>query len=201
MTGTVRSESEPLYLPYLLKSDLKTFPGLARFDFVGGKFTNIDGDLFHHTRKLKIINFSAPELQSVGSNLLTGLNDLVYVWFFDSGCMGNFGANTPQMFQELKKKLQLQCPPLEPPTSPLTTPRTTTILPSTTTLSTSTSTQCSVRCNLDSEVDELSSELILQREINVMLQETVSGMSEINRKQDERLEELEKLIREIDARP
>jgi hypothetical protein len=102
----------------------------------------MDGDLFKYTRKIKHMYFYIPGLRTVGSNLLIGLDDLVYLYFHSSGCFGSFEAKTPQMIQELKKKLLLQCPSLEEKT---------TTLPSTTTLSTSTTTQCSVRCSLDSE--------------------------------------------------
>jgi hypothetical protein len=166
----------------LSSSDLQPFPDLLRFHSWYGKFTSLDGDLFQYTRKLKFINFWAPALKNVGANLLTGLNDLVRVYFYASGCIGTLNANTPQLIQELKQKLLLQCPPLETSTSPLTTPRTT--LPPTTTLSTSTSTQCSVRCSLDSEVDKLGTKLVTE----------IANL-------EERLVELEMMIREIAARP
>jgi hypothetical protein len=111
----------------LSSSDLKPFPNLVllRFHSWYAKFTSLEGDLFQYTRKLQRINFSVPALKNVGANLLTGLNDLVYVFFIESGCIRYFDANTPQRIQELKQKLLLQCPPLETSTSPMTTPRTT----------------------------------------------------------------------------
>jgi hypothetical protein len=97
----------------LSSSDLKSFPNLVLFISEYGKFTNIDGDLFQYTRQLKDIRFYSPELKSVGENLLTGLNDLVFVYFISSGCIGSVQANSPQKIQELSQKLLLNCPPLE----------------------------------------------------------------------------------------
>jgi hypothetical protein len=94
----------------LSSNDLKPFRDLVRFETYNGKFTSIDGDLFQHTRKLKYINFRVPELKNVGANLLTGLNDLVFVWFEGSGCIGTFNARTPQLIEQLNQKLLSQCP-------------------------------------------------------------------------------------------
>jgi hypothetical protein len=173
-----------LYSPILQlsSSDLKSFPNLLRFEFWGGKFANLDGDLFQYTRKLKVINFHIPGLKNVGENLLTGLN-LIRVTFFESGCIGTW--TTLQSIQELNQKLLMNCPPLEPLTSPMTTSQ------KTTTLSTSTSTQCTVRCSLDSEVDEMNAKFVTQ----------IAKLKETNNKQEERLVELEMMIREINAKP
>jgi hypothetical protein len=127
----------------LSSSDLKPFPDLILFYSWDGKFTSIDGDLFQYTRKLKFIIFSVPGLKKVSENLLTGLDDLVSLNFYFSGCIGTFDAKKPQLIEQFKQKLLLQCPPLEPSTSPPTTPQ------STTHPSTKNSTQSSIRCSLN----------------------------------------------------
>jgi hypothetical protein len=182
----------------LSSSDLKPFPDLLRFYSWNGKFTSIDGDLFQYTSKLKIIYFSVPELKNVGANFLNGLEDLSYVEFEDCECIETIDAYSSQQIQQLKQKLLLQCPPLEPLTSPLTTPRTTTTLPSTTTVSTSTSTEVKDQREKNSKVEETISEMT----------KVIANLEETNRKQEktiaqheDRLVEMEKLLREISARP
>lgn len=158
----------------LSSSDLKPFPNLLLFISNGGAFTDIKGDLFRNTRKLQQISFYVEKLESVGANLLTGLNDLVSLSFESKGCIEVFRANTPQLIQELTQKLLLQCPPRECPL---------------------------VRCSLDFEVDELTLEVEEQRKQIGRLEGTISEMSETIVNQDYRLMELEKIVREIGSRP
>jgi hypothetical protein len=94
----------------LSSNDLRTFPNLISFESYSGRFTSIPGDLFQHTRQLTQIIFSVPGLESVGANLLTGLNELTHLTFESLKCIERFHANTPQLIQELKEKLRVQCP-------------------------------------------------------------------------------------------
>jgi hypothetical protein len=114
-----------IYAPilHLSSSDLKPFPNLIRFQSHNGQFTNIEGDLFQYTRQLQHLQLTVPGLKSVGANLLTGLKDLVYVYFGFGECIGTFQAETPERIQELKQTLLIKCPPLERQTtsSPTTT--------------------------------------------------------------------------------
>lgn len=162
-------------------SDLKAFPNLIVFEIINAngtiKFPTIDGDLFQYTKKLQRITFAVSGVTSVGTNLLTGLNDLAVLYIQSRGGCIYFVANTKQEVLAWKEKLLLQCSSLE-----TTSPRTTT------TLSTSTSSQCPVRCSMNSEVDKLNSELNIQK-ANVEHHERIIGML------NERLLELEKKIR------
>jgi hypothetical protein len=139
-------------LPFLKlsSSDLKPFPNLLLFISNGGAFTDINGDLFRNTRKLQHISFYVEKLESVGANLVTGLDDLVYLSFESKGCIQTFRANTPKLIQELTQKLLLQCPPRECPL---------------------------VRCSLDSEVDELNLEVREQLKQIGRLEGTIREMS------------------------
>jgi TolA-binding protein len=129
------------------------------------------------------------------------LGDLIFLHFSSSGCIGSFEAQTPELIQELKQKLLLQCPPLGVTTSPqMTTTTRLTTNPMTTTISTSTTTQCSVRCSLDFEFDELSAEVAKQNDKIAKLEEINREQEEINHKLEDRLVEVEQLIREIGAR-
>jgi hypothetical protein len=97
-------------LSQVSSNDLRPFRNLVSFESVNGRFTSIPGDLFQHTRQLTQIIFSVPGLESVGTNLLTGLNELTHLTFESLKCIERFHANTPQLIQELKEKLRVQCP-------------------------------------------------------------------------------------------
>lgn len=77
-----------LYSPLLqlTTNDLKPYPNLIYFSASSGKFTNIDGDLFQHTRNLQQISFSGGKLENVGKNILSGLK-LEYVSFSGNTCI------------------------------------------------------------------------------------------------------------------
>lgn len=207
----------------LVASDLKPFPNLVMFTSQGSELTSIDGDFFQHTRKLQIIEVSYGKLQNVGENILSRLNELTRADFRSNSCI-QFYAESSQRIAELKKKLLTECPPLPsltttpiPTTEATTTPIPTTIpttisittsKPTTTTIPTTTVAQCSLRCSLNEEVDELrknnsrqDGEIVELLKINAVMQSVIDKQDEIIRNQEDRLVEVEKLIREIAARP
>jgi hypothetical protein len=81
--------------------------------------------------------------------------------------------------------------------------------------STSTSTQCSVRCSIDFEFDELNSKVEIQSEkvsnlVEIIsrqekmiteISRTIAKYDETTRIQEDRLVELEMMMREIGSRP
>jgi hypothetical protein len=101
-----------IYSPLLQisASDLKPFPNLVYFDVQRTLFTNLDGDLFKHTRKLKMIICTIGKLENVGENILDGLNDLYWVNFMTNPCI-NLWANTQTGIQNVKQQLLVGCPP------------------------------------------------------------------------------------------
>jgi hypothetical protein len=103
----------------------------------------------------------------------------------------DFYANTPELLEELKKKLLVQCPPLDSTTTDDSFPTTSTTMSSSTTTTTTT---CAIRCSMNSEFDKLMKKVQVQEETINDLQETVG-------RQDYRLVELEMMVREISSKP
>jgi hypothetical protein len=93
----------------VISSDLKPFPNLVWFYSSGCQFTSIEGDLFQHTKKLQEIEFHDGKLESVGDNLLSGLNELEVANFESNTCISSY-AKTPEEMEELKEKLSALCP-------------------------------------------------------------------------------------------
>lgn len=91
--------------------DLQPFPGLMYFRSHSNYLESIDGDLFKHTRNLKLVSMYNSQLEYVGYDLLTGLKDLVVADFTFNPCINTF-ANTSESIAELKRDLSIHCPPL-----------------------------------------------------------------------------------------
>jgi hypothetical protein len=170
----------------VIASDLKPFPNLLWFRSHSGKFISIDGDLFQHTKVIQRIDFYDGQLANVGKNLLNGLNNLTRVDFI-TPCL-QFYANTPQRIEELKQKLLIQCSQVEETTTTM-----------------STTTECSFRCSLGEEFDTmLAKQDVINAELrqsNDELRKSIVALAATDRRQEERLVELEMMIREITARP
>jgi Leucine-rich repeat (LRR) protein len=88
--------------------DLKQFPKLEILFLNMNKLVSLDGNLFQHTRKLQSVDFYANELEHVGENLLTGLENLKYASFQNNPCIDIY-ANTHQKVQELNDQLPIKC--------------------------------------------------------------------------------------------
>lgn len=174
----------------LTASDLKPFPNLLQFTSSFGRFTSIEGDLFQYTTKLKIIQINNGKLENVGSNLLSGCNDLEILDFRKHTCIDNDRwADTPALIQQLKQKLFAQCPPL---------PQTTTAYRTTTKLATTTKQPaCNIRCSMNSEFDELWAKVENQEKNITYLQTTTSVLVLKNEKQNEKIAQLDEKITDI----
>lgn len=194
-------------------NDLKPFSNLLWFSSNFGDLTSIDGDLFQHSKKLQGFEFHTIKLENVGENLLSGLNSLRRAKLTYNTCI-NFDADTPQKIEELKKMLLEQCPPLPQSTSTTTT---TTTRPATTTEA-----QCSLPCSLNNDFDELKFEVAelrkdktkqdgeiaelkaiigKQDQTLIAIKSNIAIQDEIISSQQDRLIELEKMMREIGSRP
>lgn len=92
-------------------SIFKPFPNLLIIAIQYNKLKNLDGNLFQYTRKVKELYLGGNLLEHAGYDLLTGLNDLVYVQIHGNTCI-NFVANSPQTIKDLKAQLPIKCPPL-----------------------------------------------------------------------------------------
>jgi hypothetical protein len=147
-------------LKKLSASDLEPFPNLIVFSSIDSEFTSIDGNLFQHTRKLQIVEFSGGKLQNVGKNLLSDLSELKSLKFAKNQCI-NFIAETQETIQEMEDKLVKDCPPL-------------TVMETTKVISTFENRQCNVRCSLDSEIDRINDALIKQIVINEELRKRIA---------------------------
>ena len=183
-------------LTTLTADDLKPFPELQALHVQYNKLVSLDGDLFKYTPKLRWIDFDKNLLENVGIGLLDGLNNLTSAWFINNPCI-DMEAETPAAIQELKLKLQNQCPPLEIST---TTSSTSTSLASTTTISATTeSGQCSIECvelieNLQEENKRQDDKISAQADMMLRQNEKIAA-------QGDAIQELKKQMRELWARP
>lgn len=168
-------------LTTLTADDLKPFPELQLFYAQGNKLVSLDGDLFKYTPKLILISFGSNLLEHVGLGLLDGLNKLTLAYFSGNPCI-NVKARTPGAIQELKLKLQNQCPPLS--TSP------------TTTLSISTS--LAKKC--PELIETLEKEIKRQSDENRRYREENARQGEMITVQSNAIRALEKQIKELKAR-
>lgn len=160
-------------LTSLNANDLKPFPGLEEIRFSNNKLISLDADLLIHTPKLRWIFFENILLENAGYGVLDSMYNLTNAYFGGNPCI-NMNAVMPEAIQILKQNLKDQCPPLI-----------TTTLPTTTILTTAEPENCSVGCV--EMIDALKEEFARQKEENV--------------RQAEAIQELEKQMREIWARP
>lgn len=90
----------------------KPFPLLEYFSTAEKcKLISIDGNLFRHNPKLKVVAFQDTFIEHIGFDLLTNLKELRVAGFLKNVCV-NISADTPQAIQELSLKLSTSCPPL-----------------------------------------------------------------------------------------
>lgn len=131
------------------------------------------------------------QLQQVGNDLLTGLNDLVEIDFRQNPCIDVF-ANAPETIAALKRDLSVSCPPLM-------TTTTTTDFPDVCLapcveliheVEAKASELLEHKLNQDKEIAELKSE-------NVKQQETNSMLLQVNSMFEARIVELEMQMREL----
>lgn len=114
-------------------ADFQSFPNLLYFESMGNPIVTIDSDLFLYTPKVTYVGFNYNSLESVGADLLTGLNFLEVVYFEQNTCINRI-AETRAAIDLLNKDLPFLCPPpttVPPSTTPPTTTAPTTSPPTT----------------------------------------------------------------------
>lgn len=90
---------------------LKQFPNLLLFKTYRNPLVSLDGDLFKYTTKLRSIWIHSSQLQHVGQNFLTDLDDLSFAYFRNNPCI-DISASTNETIEALKRELLISCPPL-----------------------------------------------------------------------------------------
>lgn len=128
--------------------DLWPFPNLLVFFTHSNPLVSLDGDLFIHTQKLRLLLVYYSQLQHVGYNLLKHLGVLMDADLRGNPCI-NAQANTKETIEALNHQLPISCPPSA-----------TTHLPTSTTHSPS---ECPYGCSrriyeLESKTAELSNQ-------------------------------------------
>lgn len=93
---------------------LRPFPNLIHLKLNYNRLVSLDGDLFHHTRKLRTIDFMSNFLEHTGHGLLNGLPELTVAIFSGNPCI-DLSAYEGSLLQvvELSLELSIQCPPKE----------------------------------------------------------------------------------------
>ena len=153
--------------------NLRSFPNLIEFSLVGTReLTSLDSSLFIHNPKLQLIDFRSNGLTHVGHGLFSGLTDLTAADFRFNYCTHG-QASIREELPALIEDLKISCPWFEEET-------------------TAPPDQCAIECS--EKID------ILEREIFVQRQE-VEKHNQILILYEKRLVELEKQMREINAKP
>lgn len=98
-------------------TDLQPFPLLQHFFSYGNKFASLDGDLFSFTPELTYIFLGYNEIQFIGPDLVTNLNNLQELHLQGNLCI-DVEANTRAEVIELAPRLSDLC---SPPTTTTTT--------------------------------------------------------------------------------
>lgn len=190
----------------LSSSDIRQFTNLVNFFAHNNKIKVLAGDVFQFTPKIQGIHLPRNLIANVGKNFLSNLNELTWADFSSNPCV-NINANTPQTLVSLKQKLVESCPPgndTETATETATESATTTWYGETSTVGTITSTdgatlsgECLLRCSLADETDELTS-MVKNLHGDVLRQkEAINEINSSKTELQERIVELEKMIREI----
>lgn len=193
--------------------ELRVFPNLQLFNMQTNLLTSLDGNIFTQNPRLQWIGLSENRLQRVGFGLLNGLNVLTTAFFLRNPCIDQ-QATTPPELSELITVLPVLCPPFDTTTTSTTT--TTTVGPG--------SEVCSAGClqvieDLETEfatvVHVLTDKVEEQGRIiedlveknheqKIQIDQLAAEAASLNRVvggYEERLVELEKQIREINANP
>lgn len=97
-------------------NDLRPFPRLVLLELFQNHLTSIDGDLFKYTPHLQFAGFRGNQIQHIGQDLVTNLNNLTWLYFDWNICIDLF-ATTQDAVISLAPQLSIFCPPLEVPPS------------------------------------------------------------------------------------
>lgn len=171
------------------EEDLRPFPNMRGLDFGRNQIVTLDGNLLRNALNLQWIFVDANLIEHVGEDLLYGLNYLGRVDFRFNPCI-DINANSQEAIEELNRILPINCPLETPPTTP-PSPE-----------------ECPEACldlietfetEVRSETSQLRNEVIELREMNLLQGKTIIELSEINASYEQRLSELEHLMKELIA--
>lgn len=166
------------------------FPNLVDINLDGNRLVSLDGEIFKHTRKVGGVWFNNNGLQHVGHDLLNGLTDLTWAAFQSNPCIHAY-AHTPEAIQELKLRLQTQCPPSATPPDPPTTTISTTSEPN----------ECPESCTSNEQTQEIykrMEEMERQmRDETKARMEDAQEMKEMIAELQRQLTKLENVVKEI----
>lgn len=152
--------------------DLQPFPELEYLFLSGHNLTSLDGDLFSCTPLLKFIFLALNQIQHIGHDLVTNLDNLENLDLQANICINKVARNRTDVV-ELAPQLSLLCPPLDE----VTTVATTTELPI-------------EQCPCDDEIGELRKEIDQIQKANEIL-------LDLNTALEKRLLEIEMKLLEI----
>lgn len=102
-------------LKSISSADLQPFSELLWLSVLQGSLISIDGDLFQFSEKIRGIDFNSNQIEHVGHNLATSLEELQYLGFLNNTCINQEAGNRTAILQ-LNAILPIGCPPLDTPT-------------------------------------------------------------------------------------
>lgn len=159
-------------------NELDEYQNLEIFLFQQRNIQHIPGNLFASNPKTRFVGFRNTDLRSVG-DVFTNLENLERADFRSNFCINQIAYNSSQI-QSLTQALREQCPDIETTTTSTDPPR------------------CEIPnlndfvCGLDEEIEELNSVIEDLREENRIQDEKLQI-------QGERLDELERVVAELQA--
>lgn len=176
--------------------DLRPFPNLLMLSLWRNELTSLDGDLFKYTPHLEVIEFGSNQIQHIGHDLVTNLNNLTFFFIQFNVCINRWAVTRDDVLL-LASELSIFCPPLDVTTTTTTT----------TTVTTTTETPID-ECPCDDEIEELREEnRALGVQIDSLQEKNVEQSKEIellndvihqqNRKIEKQSDEINHLIQEI----
>ena len=163
-------------LSSITSEDLQPFPSLVVFGADESKISSLDGNLFMFTLHLQVISMQNNLITNVGDGLLNDLHELTGAHFRKNICINQFAMNRGEL-PALINSFRINCPPLE--TAP------TTVRPSTSVTPPTSEEKCPAEC--------------LER--IQFLEKEAYDHKKVLEMHEERLNDLEKKIREINASP
>lgn len=159
-------------LTSIAAEDLRPFPNLLVFGIQYSQVISIADDFFKFTPNLHKVWFEVGAIEHVGYDLLTNLDKLLQLSFLQNPCIDEW-APWPDTVPDVIEAVRRKCPPLE---------------------------ECSAGCSV--KIDGLEKKII---ELNAKHESDVSELndglrvlSEIVTSYEDRIVELERMIREMD---
>jgi hypothetical protein len=95
-------------LTELSAEDFQPFPNILFFAAFTNKLVTLDGDLFRHTRRIRLINFANNRIETVGENLFNMLTDLERAAFEMNRCIDMNAVNIWEV-EQLTRVLVQNC--------------------------------------------------------------------------------------------